>query len=137
MPVLSVLDLSSNELSGAIPPALANLRLTSLNLSSNQLSGQVPAGLATGAYDKSFLDNPPLREPGISPACAPAPRGRKTEAILETSLMRSARASSSPAKKKRRRREEYARRRLRTGTVNGDRTLIPVYVAPSVVSYPF
>ncbi|PWZ46314.1 hypothetical protein Zm00014a_005246 [Zea mays] len=40
MPVLSVLDLSSNELSGAIPPALANLRLTSLNLSSNQLSGQ-------------------------------------------------------------------------------------------------
>jgi kinase len=58
MPVLSVLDLSSNELSGAIPPALANLRLTSLNLSSNQLSGQVPAGLATGAYDKSFLDNP-------------------------------------------------------------------------------
>jgi hypothetical protein len=37
----------------------------------------------------------------------------------------------------RRRQEDYNRRRLRTRTVNGERTLIPVCAAPSVVSYPF
>ncbi|CAD6236827.1 unnamed protein product [Miscanthus lutarioriparius] len=60
MPVLSVLDLSSNELSGAIPPELVKPNLNALNLSSNHLSGQVPIGFATGAYDNSFRDNPGL-----------------------------------------------------------------------------
>jgi hypothetical protein len=42
-------------------------------------------------------------------------------------------SNSATAEKRRR----YARRRLRTETVNGERTLIPVYIAPSTVSYPF
>jgi hypothetical protein len=33
--------------------------------------------------------------------------------------------------------EEYNGRRLRRRTVNGDRRLIPVYAAPSAVSFPF
>ncbi|GJM93176.1 hypothetical protein PR202_ga09709 [Eleusine coracana subsp. coracana] len=67
MPVLSSLDLSSNKLSGDIPPALAKPTITALNLSSNQLTGKVPAGLATAAYDRSFLDNPGLCTAAAAP----------------------------------------------------------------------
>jgi hypothetical protein len=47
---------------------------------------------------------------------------------------------SSPIRRRKRcewSQEEYARQRLRTRTVNGDRKLISVYVAPSAVSFPF
>jgi hypothetical protein len=107
-----------NELFGAIPSALANLRLTSLNMSSNQLSGQVPAGLATGAYYKSFLDNP---------ASAPPLRSRVScRRVLRTGLLVAGEGEATET-----------RRRLRTGAVNGDRILISVYATLSAVLYPF
>jgi len=43
--LLVYLDLSSNSLTGAIPPALGNLALAGLNLSQNQLTGHIPEEL--------------------------------------------------------------------------------------------
>ncbi|RCU61654.1 hypothetical protein SETIT_J022300v2 [Setaria italica] len=58
------MDLSRNQLTGGIPVELGAMPVLSvLNLSSNKLSGntgQVPAGFATAVYDTSFLNNPGL-----------------------------------------------------------------------------
>lgn len=67
MPVLTLLDLLSNQLSGSIPSALALLRLNQLNLSSNDLVGKVPAVLAISANDRSFLGKPSLCTDTASP----------------------------------------------------------------------
>jgi len=42
---LTILDLSSNQLSGVIPPRLVKFALLTLNLSNNQLSGSIPSDL--------------------------------------------------------------------------------------------
>uniref|UniRef100_J3LAZ7 Protein kinase domain-containing protein n=1 Tax=Oryza brachyantha TaxID=4533 RepID=J3LAZ7_ORYBR len=58
MTVLTILDLSSNALSGKIPDDFNKLRLNFLNLSMNQLTGGIPASLQNDVYEKSFLFNP-------------------------------------------------------------------------------
>ncbi|TKW26279.1 hypothetical protein SEVIR_3G177900v4 [Setaria viridis] len=48
MPLLQELDLSANQLSGAIPESMALLSAVSqMNLSHNQLTGEIPAGLGS------------------------------------------------------------------------------------------
>jgi Leucine-rich repeat (LRR) protein len=48
MPLLQELDLSANQLSGAIPESMASLSAVSqMNLSHNQLTGEIPAGLGS------------------------------------------------------------------------------------------
>lgn len=60
LPVLNYLDLSENGFSGVIPLSLQNLKLNKLNLSSNHLSGNVPPIFAGNVYRDSFLGNPGL-----------------------------------------------------------------------------
>ncbi|XP_057792429.1 receptor-like protein kinase HSL1 [Salvia miltiorrhiza] len=60
LPVLNYLDLSRNGLSGVIPLSLQNLKLNKLNLSSNLLTGNVPPLFASEVYRDSFLGNPGL-----------------------------------------------------------------------------
>ncbi|VAI45621.1 unnamed protein product [Triticum turgidum subsp. durum] len=57
---LTILDLSSNALSGEIPKAINKLKLNFLNLSMNQLTGEIPTSLQNEAYERSFLFNPGL-----------------------------------------------------------------------------
>ncbi|CAL5339188.1 unnamed protein product [Camellia sinensis] len=57
LPSLTDLDLSGNELSGQIPPQIGLLKLTLLNLSSNLLTGTIPVEFENKAYDNSFLNN--------------------------------------------------------------------------------
>ncbi|KAL6851763.1 hypothetical protein ACP4OV_020327 [Aristida adscensionis] len=48
MPLLQELDLSANQLSGAIPASIASLGgLTQMNFSGNKLTGDIPAGLGS------------------------------------------------------------------------------------------
>lgn len=48
MPLLQELDLSTNRLSGAIPPSIGSLQdLTQMNFSSNRLTGEIPAGIGS------------------------------------------------------------------------------------------
>ncbi|CAN6341338.1 unnamed protein product [Urochloa humidicola] len=48
MPLLQELDLSANQLSGAIPESIASLSgVSQMNLSHNQLTGEIPAGLGS------------------------------------------------------------------------------------------
>ncbi|XP_040380321.1 receptor-like protein kinase 5 [Oryza brachyantha] len=48
MPLLQELDLSRNQLSGAIPASIGSLSgLTQMNFSMNQLTGEIPAGLGS------------------------------------------------------------------------------------------
>jgi Leucine-rich repeat (LRR) protein len=56
---LRVLDLSQNQLHGAIPVGLGRIDLTSLNLASNDLSGSIPAtlGEASGLEELNLSDN--------------------------------------------------------------------------------
>jgi tRNA A-37 threonylcarbamoyl transferase component Bud32 len=60
MSVLTILGLSSNELSGEIPKDINKLRLNFLNLSMNNLTGEIPTSLQNEAYEQSFLFNPAL-----------------------------------------------------------------------------
>ncbi|KAL8031530.1 hypothetical protein ABFX02_13G032000 [Erythranthe guttata] len=60
LPDLNYLDLSINNFSGSIPLSLQNLRLNKLNLSSNSLTGDIPPFFANGVYKDSFLENPGL-----------------------------------------------------------------------------
>ena len=61
------LDLSSNHLSGAIPPQLNGLeRLKHLNLSSNQLSGPLPRSLMSLELRSFSFENTSLCVPADS-----------------------------------------------------------------------
>ncbi|KAG5598821.1 hypothetical protein H5410_030191 [Solanum commersonii] len=60
IPDLVALDLSQNQFSGPIPPQLGVKRITSLNVSSNQLTGNIPDAFANLAFENSFLNNPSL-----------------------------------------------------------------------------
>uniref|UniRef100_A0A0D9Y1R2 non-specific serine/threonine protein kinase n=1 Tax=Leersia perrieri TaxID=77586 RepID=A0A0D9Y1R2_9ORYZ len=60
MPGLNSLDISRNFLSGEVPASLAGLKLSYLNLSDNNLVGAVPSPLAIAAYGESFQGNPGL-----------------------------------------------------------------------------
>lgn len=56
MPLLQELDLSANQLSGAIPESIASLRgVSQMNFSHNQLTGGIPAGLGS-MPDLTLLD---------------------------------------------------------------------------------
>ncbi|PWA64499.1 hypothetical protein CTI12_AA340110 [Artemisia annua] len=59
---LTKLDLhnNGNQFSGKIPVGLQNLRLNQLNLSSNSLTGDIPPVYAKKMYITSFLGNPGL-----------------------------------------------------------------------------
>lgn len=69
LPVLNYLDLSQNRFSGIIPLSLQNLKLNKVNLSSNLLSGNVPPMFASDVYRDSFLGNPGLCVVKGSGAC--------------------------------------------------------------------
>ncbi|VAI62232.1 unnamed protein product [Triticum turgidum subsp. durum] len=60
MSELTILDLSSNALSGEIPKDINKLNLNFLNLSMNHLTGEIPISLQNEAYEQSFLFNPGL-----------------------------------------------------------------------------
>ncbi|KAM7492209.1 hypothetical protein LguiA_035130 [Lonicera macranthoides] len=60
LPVLNYLDLSRNYFSGKIPLGLQNLKLNKLNLSSNDLTGDIPPAYAKELYRDSFVGNPGL-----------------------------------------------------------------------------
>nr|CAD1843190.1 unnamed protein product [Ananas comosus var. bracteatus] len=60
LPSLTTLDLSKNQLSGAIPQQLGNIAFKFLNLSVNQLSGEIPMSLQNHDNERSFLSNPRL-----------------------------------------------------------------------------
>ncbi|XP_022682327.1 receptor-like protein 12 [Setaria italica] len=68
---LEALDLSSNELSGAIPLELASLdSLTTLNLSNNKLTGSIPESPHFSTFsNSSFLGNDGLCGPPWSKEC--------------------------------------------------------------------
>ncbi|KAK3000123.1 hypothetical protein RJ639_024686 [Escallonia herrerae] len=55
--VLNYLDLSENFFSGKIPLTLQNLKLNTLNLSSNDLTGGIPPNYAKEVYRDSFVGN--------------------------------------------------------------------------------
>ena len=68
---LSSLDLSSNNLSGSIPPILSSLSfLGYLNLSNNNFSGTIPNAEHLTTFDaSSFAGNPALCGPPLNVKC--------------------------------------------------------------------
>ncbi|GMN69709.1 hypothetical protein TIFTF001_038756 [Ficus carica] len=86
--LLDALDLSNNQLSGAIPSSLTEVaRLDVLDLSNNNLSGKIPTGTQLQSFEaSSYTGNPelcgaPLLKmfPGYEPTASTAPAARNEE----------------------------------------------------------
>uniref|UniRef100_A0A0D9VN29 Protein kinase domain-containing protein n=1 Tax=Leersia perrieri TaxID=77586 RepID=A0A0D9VN29_9ORYZ len=72
LPRLTSLLIDGNNLAGAIP-SLPQTTLRLLNVSSNRLSGEIPPVLASKFNASSFLANAGLCGPPLPTRCAPAP----------------------------------------------------------------